>query len=676
MSGQSHKHGPAAGLLQCLDEIAAQVILGTGAGEGCDVAGALAKLATQAGQAGYGEAAEIAASLHARSEQQSDAGTRERVLVEGLARLQAVLRGEPSPAAAQPQTPPAAPINPIAQDPELIGDFVMESREHLASIETQLLTLEQNPTDSEAMHAAFRGFHTIKGLAGFLELNTIREVAHQVETVLDQARNGELAITPAVIDVVLQSGDFLKASVAIVEEALGSGSPAVFGDPTALLASVLGLTTVQSPSAQPAATAPKPPGPVAAASPPADTTPAVEPPAARAAKQTTATDNLKVRVDAAKLDYLMDMVGEMVIAQSMIRHHPALTAQQDSRLNGCIAQLSRITGEVQRTAMALRMIPIGQLFQRTARVVRDLARKHGKLVDLETSGEDTELDKSIAEELSDPLMHMVRNAVDHGIEHPADREKAGKEPTSRLRLAAYHQAGMIVVEVADDGRGLDRAKILKKARERGLVDANAHLSESEVCSLIFEPGFSTAEKVTDVSGRGVGMDVVRKQIQKLRGRVDIVTRPGHGTTFYMRMPLTLAIIDGLAVSVGSQNYIVPIFSVREMFRPQAGQISTVQGRDEMALVRDRLLPVVRLHKRFAVEPRYANPYDALLIVAEAEGRPFCLMVDELIGKQEVVIKSLGETFRGVPGIAGGAILGDGKVGLILDIAGLRGGSAG
>ncbi|MFN7935200.1 MAG: chemotaxis protein CheA [Bryobacteraceae bacterium] len=678
MSGQSHKHGPAAGLLQCLDEIAAQVILGTGAGEGSDVAAALANLANQAGQAGFGEAADIAASLHARSEQQSDAATRERVLVEGLARLQAVLRGAPTPAP-QPETPPAAPINPIAQDPELIGDFVMESREHLASIETQLLTLEQNPTDSEAMHAAFRGFHTIKGLAGFLELNTIREVAHHVETVLDQARNGELHITPPVIDVVLQSGDFLKEAVALVEEALSTGAAASFRDPSSLLRSVAALTSPQPPAAGPPAASPSPPaappGPVA---PVGENTPSApaEAPAARATRQTSATDNLKVRVDAAKLDYLMDMVGEMVIAQSMIRHHPSLTTQQDSRLNGCLAQLSRITGEVQRTAMAMRMIPIGQLFQRTARVVRDLARKAGKVVELETSGEDTELDKSIAEELSDPLMHMVRNAVDHGIERPEDRAKAGKDPTSRLRLAAYHQAGMIVVEVADDGRGLDRAKILKKARERGLVDANAHLSESEVSSLIFEPGFSTAEKVTDVSGRGVGMDVVRKQIQKLRGRVDIVTRPGHGTTFFMRMPLTLAIIDGLAVSVGSQNYIVPIFSVREMFRPQAGQISTVQGRDEMALVRDRLLPVVRLHKRFAVEPRYANPYDALLIVAEAEGRPFCLMVDELIGKQEVVIKSLGETFRGVPGIAGGAILGDGRVGLILDIAGLRGGNAG
>lgn len=671
MSDQSIKQGPAAGLLQRVDEIAAQVILGIG-GEAAEIPAALAALAGSAREAGYGEAAEIAASLHSRAEGQADAASRERVLVEGLARLQAVLRTPPRPAEPEPVPASApAPINPIAQDPELIGDFIMESREHLASIEAHLLTLEQNPTDAEAVHAAFRGFHTIKGLAGFLELTTIREVAHQVETVLDLARNGQLAVTPAVIDVVLQSGDFLKESVTLVEEALGSGSVAAFRDPTALLATVIGLTSAQPPPA-PAQAVPQAEAPILQEAAPVS----AEPPAAKAARQTASHDNLKVRVDAAKLDYLMDMVGEMVIAQSMVRHHPSLTVVQDSRLTGYLAQLSRITGEVQRTAMALRMIPIGQLFQRTARVVRDLARKAGKIVELETSGEDTELDKSIAEELSDPLMHMVRNAVDHGVEGPEERQRAGKDPTARLRLAAYHQAGMIVVEVADDGRGLDRTKILKKARERGVVDANAHLSDSDVANLIFEPGFSTAEQVTDVSGRGVGMDVVRKQIQKLRGRVDIATKPGHGTTFYMKMPLTLAIIDGLAVSVGSEHYIVPIFSVREMFRPQAGQISTVQGRDEMALVRDRLLPIVRLHRRFGVEPRYSDPCEALLVVAEAEGRPFCLMVDELIGKQEVVIKSLGETFRGVPGIAGGAILGDGKVGLILDIAGLRGGIAG
>jgi two-component system, chemotaxis family, sensor kinase CheA len=377
-----------------------------------------------------------------------------------------------------------------------------------------------------------------------------------------------------------------------------------------------------------------------------------------------------VRVETTKLDYLLDMVGEMVISQSLIRHNPNLEAVHDSRLQGELSQLARITGEVQRTTMSMRMIPVGQLFQRTARVVRDLSRKAGKQVELETSGDDTELDKTIAEELADPLMHMVRNAIDHGIETAESRAASGKPPAARVRLAAYHQGGQIVLEIADDGRGLDQEKILNRARQRGLIPDGTQLSESEIYHLIFEPGFSTAEKVTDISGRGVGMDVVRRHVQKLRGRIDIQSQQGAGTTFFLKLPLTLAIIEGLVVTVGQYRYIVPIFAVREMFRPKPEGLATIQGRDEMALVRGQLLPVVRLHKRFGVQPRTEDPCEGLLVVAECEGRQFCLLVDDLVGKQEVVIKSLGEALKSIAGIAGGAILGDGRVGLILDIEGI------
>ena len=381
-----------------------------------------------------------------------------------------------------------------------------------------------------------------------------------------------------------------------------------------------------------------------------------------------------IKVDTAKLDYLVDMVGEMVIAQSMVRHDPDLTTGVKPRLARNLSQLARITDEVQRTAMSMRMIPIGQLFQKTARLVRDLSRKASKQVDLELSGEDTELDRNIVEELADPLMHMVRNAVDHGIETPEDRLKAGKPPNAKVRLKAAHQAGHILIQISDDGRGLDREKILRKAREKGLIEAEAQLSEAEIFNLIFLPGFSTADKITDVSGRGVGMDVVRKHLQKLRGRVDVHSRPGEGTTFLMKLPLTLAIIDGLVVGVGSQRYIVPIFAVREMLKPTQEAISTIRGREEMAMVRGTLLPLIRLHRRFGIDPRFENPWDSLLIVSENGGKQFCLMVDELIGKQEVVIKSLGEAMQNIPGVAGGAILGDGRVGLILDLEGLFGAS--
>jgi two-component system, chemotaxis family, sensor kinase CheA len=318
----------------------------------------------------------------------------------------------------------------------------------------------------------------------------------------------------------------------------------------------------------------------------------------------------------------------------------------------------------------MRMVPIGLQFQKTARLVRDLSRKEGKPIVLVTSGEDTELDKTIAEQLSDPLLHMVRNSIDHGIETPEQRGATGKDPTARIRLAAYHRSGQIVIEIADDGRGLDREKILTKAVERGLVKAGPQLSDNEIFLLIFEPGFSTAEKITDLSGRGVGMDVVRKHVQKMRGRIDIQSEAGRGTTFFIKLPLTLAIIEGLVVAVGENRYILPIFTVTEMFRPEPSVLSTVQGKGEMAIVRGRLLPVVRLHARFDLEPRSRALVEGMLVVVESEGRPFCLFVDDLVGKQEVVIKSLGETFKDVRGLAGCAILGDGRVGLILDIDGI------
>ena len=377
-------------------------------------------------------------------------------------------------------------------------------------------------------------------------------------------------------------------------------------------------------------------------------------------------------MDTAKLDFLVDMAGEMVIAQSMVRHHPELAALRSPAVLRSLAQLERITGDLQKTAMSMRMVPIGGLFQRMNRLVRDLARKTGKQAVLETVGGDTELDRNVVEELADPLMHMVRNAADHGLETPEVRRAAGKDPIGRIRLRACHRAGHIVIEVADDGRGLIREKILETARRMDLFEGGTDLSEKEVFNFIFHPGFSTATEVTDVSGRGVGLDVVKKQIQKLRGHVDIESVPGKGTSFLLRLPLTLAMIDGLVVGVGAERYVLPIFSVREMLRPSADMVLTVAGEQEMVLVRNTLLPMVRLYKRFAVKPRSEEASESLLIVAEAAGKSFCLMVDDLIGKQEVVIKSLGESLKDIPGIAGGAILGDGRVGLILDLEGIDG----
>lgn len=540
----------------------------------------------------------------------------------------------------------------LSQDPELLGDFILESREHLGTIEAELLALEQNPGNSEAINAIFRGFHTIKGLAGFLDLGSIQEVAHEVETVLDLARNSKLAVTSAVVDVVLESADYLKRQVGQVEAAL-NGRPADEPvDSGPLLGRVRQLMVAQPDEF------------------PLDE---VNPEQARipaAAEGDSAARAQAVKVDTAKLDYLVDMVGEMVIAQSLVRHHPDLNNLKDSPLVKNLSQLSRVTSEVQKTAMAMRMVPIGQLYHRMARLVRDLSHKFAKPVDLVTEGEETELDRNIVEALADPLMHMIRNAIDHGIEDPAEREAAGKTPAARVRLRAFHQAGHVVIEVSDDGRGIDREKVRHKAIERGLIDAGKLLSDDEIFELILEPGFSTADEVTDVSGRGVGMDVVRKHIQKLKGRIDIQSVPGVGTTFLLKVPLTLAIIEGLVVTLGETRYIIPLVNVKEMLRPTAEMLSTVESRGEMALIRGRLLPVVRLGTRFGVAESNSDLTRSLLVIVEGEGASFCLAVDAFAGKQEVVIKSLGESFKQVSGIAGGAILGDGRVALIVDVEGV------
>ena len=533
--------------------------------------------------------------------------------------------------------PPPYLDQQIAQDPELLADFALESREHLAAIEAHVLTLERDPADAEALHATFRGFHTIKGLAGFLELWEVQKLAHEVETVLDRARNSELTITPAAIDVILHSADYLRRWLAHVESGLRGETSQPPAQDEPLLDRIRGLYTM--PEAEPSAGL-------------ATLSAAVESAGAReesapqpAAASTPRHETMAVKVDTAKLDFLVDMAGEMVIAESLVRHDRELAAVKTPQLQRKMAQLTRITAELQRTAMSMRLVPIGPLFRRMARLVRDLSRQFAKRVELETSGDEIELDRTIVEELSDPLMHMVRNSLDHGIEGPQERQERGKPALAHVYLKARHQSGQVVVEVADDGRGLDRDKIRAKAIERGLIPEDKTLSDNEVYNLIFEPGFSTAEKVSNVSGRGVGMDVVRRHIEKLRGRIEIRSTPGAGSSFLLKLPLTLAIIDGLVVGVGPERYIVPLFTVREMFRPNAETIWTVQNRAEMALVRGTLLPVHRLYRRFRVAPRSENPLESILIVAEVEGQRFCLLVDELIGKQEVVIKALGETFK-------------------------------
>jgi two-component system chemotaxis sensor kinase CheA len=332
-----------------------------------------------------------------------------------------------------------------------------------------------------------------------------------------------------------------------------------------------------------------------------------------------------------------------------------------------LGQLRGITSDLQRTAMSLRMVPIRNTFQKMARLVRDLATQQGKEIHLVLDGEDTELDRNIVEELSDPLIHMIRNSADHGIEATDRRIADGKPRAGTITLRAFHQGGFIVIQIQDDGKGLVPDRILAKALERGLVKPDSSLDEQAIFELIFAPGFSTAEQITDVSGRGVGMDVVRRNIEKMRGKIEIQSVAGAGTTFTLFVPLTLAIIEGLLVGVDDQRYIIPTLSVRESFRPLPGMVTTVHGRGEMVHVRGRLIPMLRLGEYLHTSVNAVDPTQGIVVVVEAGQDSRCLLVDELIGKQEVVIKSLGEIFHNQTAFAGAAILGDGRVGLILDI---------
>jgi two-component system chemotaxis sensor kinase CheA len=440
-----------------------------------------------------------------------------------------------------------------------------------------------------------------------------------------------------------------------------------------------------APAATPPAPAPTPAvapadtpqvtAPAAAAASAAAATPAPEAPAAaKAAPKTEASgggDASSIRVATQKLDELINTVGEVVITQSMLAQLGALAEGPSAeRLRSGLAQLERNVRELHESVMRVRMLPIGSAFSRFPRLVRDVAQRLGKQIDLKLTGEHTELDKTVLERIGDPLVHLVRNSVDHGIEMPDERLKAGKSAAGTVHLEAFHRGSAIIIEVSDDGKGLDCERILAKARSRGLVGANETPSEDAIFELIFLPGFSTAEQTTDLSGRGVGMDVVRRNIKALGGKIDIRSTRGKGSRFTISLPLTLAIVDGQSVCVGEETYIVPLVSIVESLQIKASGVNRLSNAGEVISFRGDYLPLLRLHDLFGVEPRSRAVQEGLVVVAEGDGQRVGLFVDDLRGQQQVVIKSLERNYGQVPGVSGATILGDGSVALILDVAGL------
>ena len=384
-----------------------------------------------------------------------------------------------------------------------------------------------------------------------------------------------------------------------------------------------------------------------------------------------ATESASIRVPVDKVDRLINLVGELVITQSMVAQTvAAFTPDKLARLLDAVGQMDRHARELHERIMAVRMVPIRTLFARFPRVVRDLAAAQGKPVVLEASGEDTELDKTVIERIGDPLTHLVRNAVDHGIEAPEVRRAAGKPETGCVRLEAYQQGGAIYVEISDDGGGLDRDRLVAKAVQQGILGADQQLSDEDAWALVFRPGLSTAEKITDVSGRGVGMDVVRRNVDALGGSITIRSTRGQGTTFRIKLPLTLAIVDGQLLALGDETFVLPIASIVESVRPVRAQLTSVFDAGETVTIRGEVLPLLRLARVLGITPRSEDPTEGLVVVVEHEGRKVAIVVDELLGQQQVVIKSLESNFRRMDGIAGATILGDGHVTLILDVPGL------
>lgn len=647
--------------------------------------------------------------------------------------------------------------------------FFEESFEGLDIMESGLLALESGEVDLENINTIFRAAHSIKGGSGTFGFMAVADFTHDMETLLDEMRNGDRNVSPHIVDTLLSCVDILRNMLNAIKDKDEIDADSVV-EKTAELKKILGSSSdveVETVKEDDKSTATK--GWVIEFKPHQNMMKSGNDPVrllrelaelgeysevvlhnenlpslielnpeecyqswsinltgdisenqikevfawvddecdlilekisneenfaeeksvkdeepgrsendtssrrSKDSKSAKAPESSSIRVNIDKVDDLINMVGELVITQSMlsqIGEDENFDTSSVERLKEGLTQLEQYTRELQESVMRIRMMPINFAFQRFPRLVHDLSSHFDKKIELVMKGEQTELDKTVLEKIGDPLVHLVRNSLDHGIESPEERIKAGKPETGTIELSAYHQGGNIVIEIKDDGAGLDLKKILKKSLEKGLTHKDDRLSDDQVADLIFRPGFSTADVVTDVSGRGVGMDVVRRNIRALGGVVEVKTKEGEGSTFTIRLPLTLAILDGQLVRVGDETYIVPLISIIESLQVKMEQVNAVAGNAEVYKLRNEYIPIVRLYDIFNINPDSADLRNGLLVVVEAEGNKIAIYVDELLGQQQVVIKSLETNFRKINGLSGATILGDGTVALIIDIAGL------
>ncbi len=553
---------------------------------------------------------------------------------------------------------------PTDEMDDIINDFIAESAESLETLDQKFVELEKKPGDLPLLNDIFRSIHTIKGAAGFLGFDQMVEVTHVTEDVLNKLRKSEMSVTPAVMDAILRAVDMIRVILANIREKNGRKE-----DTSGVLALLGGILDGKGAEKDEAA-------------PPLPEKPAAdeEQKQQRADEAQGAAASAKdhaIRVDIDRLDTVLNLAGELVLSRNRLMRlgtrlsESSVDGELQSQVSEAIAQLDLVTSDLQLGVMKIRMQPIAKVFNKFPRMVRDLARQTGKQMELVLSGEETEMDKTVIEEIGDPLVHLIRNAVDHGMEFPEERAAKGKPQCGTIALSAYQEGRNIIVSVSDDGKGIDPEAVKRSAVEKGIISADEaeRLTERDALGLIFLPGFSTAKEVSSISGRGVGMDVVKTNISRINGTISIDSEIGKGTRIVFRLPLTLAIIQALTVEAGGEVYAIPLSNVIENIRVTGDEIKTIEGREAIN-IRDRVVPVVRLGALVSGKDSPGKSEWKYIVVIGIGEKSFGVLVDRLHGQEEIVMKSMSEYLKGTEGVAGACITGDGNVILILDMAGL------
>lgn len=599
---------------------------------------------------------------------------------------------EPAPVAPVAETPAPAPEEDPFDMSSLISDEMLEqyltsAADLIETIEKNLFDLEKDPKNANLIAETFGAVHSVKGNSGFMGFSEIEEIAMDMETVLDAVRSNALDLDSNIVTILLSNTETIQKRLDSIaannKNAAAEEEPA----PDPVAAPAPAPTPTPAPVATTPAPAPAPasapkveaPAPEPASAPKPAPAPKAEAPkpAPAAPKKPNVPAGLstpqkkEIRVDATKIDKLFALVGELITIESMVTNSPDLAGLELTTFSKSANMLNKICRELQETAMSIRMMPLEGTFNKMKRLVRDVSIKMNKKIELQIFGSQTEMDKNVIDEIGDPLMHIMRNSIDHGIEAPEVRVEKGKTEYGTVTLGARYEGNEILISVEDDGNGISRDAVLRKAEEKGLLKVPPEqISDKEVFAMIFEPGFSTAKEVTDISGRGVGMDVVRKNIEKLRGTIDVASTMGKGSKFTLRIPLTLAIIESMVIRIGDSLYALPILSLRESIRPSADMVNITMDGLEVVNVRQEILPIIRLHEEFQIEDSLTNINEGILLIVESKDNKVCLFADEIVGQQQAVVKGLSSYIGKVPGITGCMVTSDGSIGLILDIDGL------